>query len=236
MMSSNGTSPAAFVRQDETGGLVTHRVEMLQEAELEPGVPLVTQVSRWDPLKDHLGVMQAFARYMTDSPSSHLMLAGPAPSAVSDDPEGLQTFEELRAAWFALPDHTRSRVHIACLPMSDLEENAAVVNALQRRSDVVVQKSLAEGFGLTLAEAMWKRRPTVGSRVGGIQDQISDGSSGLLVDPMDHRGLARAVTSLLRNGGFAEALGAAAAERVLDEYLAPRHLIRYLGLIDWMLT
>lgn len=235
VMSSNGTSPAGFVRQDGTSGLVTHRVQMLQEAELEPGMPLVTQVSRWDPLKDHLGVMQAFARYMKDSPS-HLMLAGPAPGAVSDDPEGLQTFDELRQAWFALPDHARSRVHIACLPMSDLEENAAIVNALQRHSDIVVQKSLAEGFGLTVAEAMWKRCPTVGSRVGGIQDQIAHGSSGLLVEPMDHLGLVRAVTSLLKNGEFADALGAAAMERVRDEYLAPRHLIRYLELIDRILT
>jgi trehalose synthase len=96
-------------------------------------------------------------------------LAGPAPTSVVDDPEGLQTFEQLTEAWSALPRHQRSRVHIACLPMDDPEENAAVVNALQWRSDVIMQKSLAEGLGLTVAEAMWKGRPTVGTRVGGIQ-------------------------------------------------------------------
>ena len=76
----------------------------------------------------------------------------------------------------------RERVHLACLPMDDLEENAAIVNALQRRADVVVQKSIAEGFGLTVAEAMWKARPVVASRIGGIQDQIVDGVSGILLD------------------------------------------------------
>ena len=74
------------------------------------------------------------------------------------------------------------RVHLACLPMTDIEENAAIVNAIQRRATVVVQKSLAEGFGLTVAEAMWKARPVVASRVGGIQDQIVDGESGILID------------------------------------------------------
>ena len=75
------------------------------------------------------------------------------------------------------------------LPVEDRIENALVVNALQRRADVIVQKSLAEGFGLTVAEAMWKRRPVVGSKVGGIQDQIVDGRSGVLVDPTDTAGV-----------------------------------------------
>ena len=85
----------------------------------------------------------------------------------------------------ALPPEVRRRVHIASLPMDDPEENAAIVNALQTRADVVVQKSLAEGFGLTVAEAMWKGRPVVASAVGGIQDQVIDGITGLLVDPRD---------------------------------------------------
>src|SRR6185312_10332505 len=103
---------------------------------------------------------------------AHLVLAGPATAGVADDPEGAEVLDEAFAAWRALPAPARARVHLACLPMDDAEENGAIVNALQSRADVVVQKSLAEGFGLTVAEAMWKGRPMVGSRVGGIQDQI----------------------------------------------------------------
>ncbi len=82
----------------------------------------------------------------------------------------------------ALPDAARARVHLASLPMVDPEENAAIVNAIQRHATIMVQKSLAEGFGLTVAEAMWKHRPVVASRIGGIQEQVIDGESGLLVD------------------------------------------------------
>ena len=89
--------------------------------------------------------------------------------------------DEVEAAWRAAA-RRRSRVHLACLPMADIEENAAIVNALQRHATVVVQKSIPEGFGLTVAEAMWKARPVVASAVGGIQDQIEDGVTGLLLD------------------------------------------------------
>jgi trehalose synthase len=106
-----------------------------------------------------------------------------------------------------------------------------MVNALQRRSAVVVQKSLAEGFGLTVAEAMWKGRPVVASRIGGIQDQIEHGRTGLLVD--DPRNLAEFgghVRSLLEDPSRAEAIGQAARERVRDYFLGPRHMIQYLDL------
>ena len=91
-------------------------------------------------------------------------------------------FAEAETAWRELPSSVRRRVHLALLPMEDADENAVMVNALQRRADIVVQKSLAEGFGLTVAEAMWKGRPVVASAVGGIQDQIEDGKTGWLVD------------------------------------------------------
>ena len=91
----------------------------------------------------------------------HLVLAGPDVFAVADDPEGVEVLEETEAAWRELPPGVRRRVHLALLPMDDADENAVIVNALQRRADVVVQKSLAEGFGLTVSEAMWKARPVV---------------------------------------------------------------------------
>jgi len=92
----------------------------------------------------------------------------------------------------SLPEEPRSRVHLASMPMDDIEENAIMINALQRHARVVAQKSIAEGFGLTVAEAMWKARPVVASRIGGIQDQIVDGETGVLLDdPARPRGLRR---------------------------------------------
>ena len=121
--------------------------------------------------------------------------------------------------------------------MEDIEENTAIVNALQRRSDVVVQKSLAEGFGLTVAEAMWKARPTVASAVGGIQDQISDGDSGVLVDdPEDSQAFGAAISSILRDRKSAAALGGAARESVMDNFLASTYLVRYLELVEKVMT
>jgi trehalose synthase len=116
--------------------------------------------------------------------------------------------------------------------MADAEENAAIVNALQRWSSVVVQKSLAEGFGLTVAEAMWKARPVVASRVGGIQDQIADGDNGILVDPGDLGGFGAAVSRLLSDGSDALRMGAAAQARVRDEFLGVRHLTQYVDLLE----
>src|ERR1019366_10802765 len=112
-----------------------------------------------DRPKDPLGVLLAFAGHIASRTDAHLLLAGPSTQAVADDPEGAEVLAAVREAWFGLPQELKRRVHLASLPMDDVEENAAVVNALQRHSVVVVQKSLAEGFGLTVAEAMWKERP-----------------------------------------------------------------------------
>jgi trehalose synthase len=200
---------------------------------IPPSAPLVVQVSRWDPLKDPLGVLQGFSRHVPHELGAHLLLAGPATASVSDDPEGDQVLQQVRRAGAALPRADRDRVHLACLPMEDLEENAAMVNAIQRRADVIVQKSLAEGFGLTVAEAMWKARPVLASRVGGIQDQIRHGTSGLLLeDPSDLVGFGRAIRTLLTDRDQAQRLGVAAHRRVGQEYLAPRRLTQELDLID----
>jgi trehalose synthase len=131
-----------------------------------------------------------------------------------------------------LPAEVRARVHLAALPMDDREENAAMVNALQAGSDVVVQKSLAEGFGLTVSEAMWKGRPVIGSRVGGIQDQIADGETGRLVDPCDLEGFAVAVRALLDDPEGAQRCGDNARARVEERFLGPHHLEQYLKLFE----
>ena len=111
-----------------------------------------------------------------------------------------------------------------------------IVNALQRRADVVVQKSIAEGFGLTVAEAMWKGRPVVASRVGGIQDQIEDGSTGHLVDPRDLAAFGARISELLADPHAAERIGEAAQIRVRDHFLAARHLAEYVELLDRVLS
>jgi trehalose synthase len=121
--------------------------------------------------------------------------------------------------------------------MDDIEENAAMVNAIQRRSDVILQKSLAEGFGLTVAEAMWKAKPVVASRVGGIQDQIEDGVSGVLIDdPSGLEAFASAVDALIGNPVRATEIGGAARQRVIEQFLGTRHLTQYMHLLEGMLA
>jgi trehalose synthase len=196
-------------------------------------VPLVVQVSRWDRLKDMAGVMEGFVRAAGRSTmaDAHLMLAGPEVSGVSDDPEGADVLAECRDAWLRLPDEVRDRVHLTCIPMDDADENAVIVNALQRHAAVVVQKSLVEGFGLTVTEAMWKARPVVASRLGGIQDQISDGRDGLLVDdPYDIEEFAGVLRRVVEDPELAARLGTAAHARVLSEFLGDRHLAQYVDL------
>jgi trehalose synthase len=139
--------------------------------------------------------------------------------------------DEVVAVWRELPHARRTRVHLACLPMRDIEENAAIVNALQRRATVVVQKSLQEGFGLTVAEAMWKARPVVASAVGGILDQVEDGVTGVLLDdPADLDTFGELVLGLLRDPERAHGIGLRAREHVRRYFLANRHAVQYIDL------
>jgi trehalose synthase len=167
---------------------------------------------------------------------AHLVLAGPSTAAVADDPEGLEVLNEVQRRRAECDLVVRERIHLFSLPMDDVEENAAIVNALQRRADVVVQKSLAEGFGLTVSEAMWKARPVVASRVGGIQEQIADGVTGVLVDPRDLSAFADAVADQVRNPGPARAMGVRAREQVREQFLGPNHLRHYVDLFEALLT
>ncbi len=227
---------AVFERLDGSVGFVRHHAEMLEEAPLRLDAPLLAQISRWDRLKDPLGVLEGFAEHVRAAESPHLLLAGPDVRAVADDPEGAEVLAEVEAAWHELPRAVRRRVHLAMLPMEDAEENAIIVNALQRRADVVAQKSLAEGFGLTVAEAMWKGRPVVATTVGGIQDQIEDGITGCLVEPRDLRAFGERVSALLDDPHSAERMGEAARLRVRDLFLGPRHLGQYVVLLQRVLS
>jgi trehalose synthase len=225
-----------FVRHDGSPGRVDRRARITSTtAPIPARSPLVVQVSRWDPLKDMEGVMHGFAE-VRDHDDVHLALVGPDVAGVTDDPEGAQILAACTQAWRSLPDDLRGRVHLVSLPMEDLEENAVMVNAIQRHAAVIVQKSLAEGFGLTVTEAMWKARPVVASAVGGIRDQIEDGRHGLLVDdPRDLKEFATTLGSLLGDWETADRLGAAARERVIDRFVGDRHLLQYGDLLTELL-
>jgi len=223
--------PPEFVRLDGSTGVVERSAEFLQTAPIPKKAPLIAQVSRWDTLKDHGGLLTAFAQFAPGN-DAHLALIGPASAGVSDDPEGEGVYADLQEQWTDLDDDVKDRVHIINLPMDDLEENAAMVNALQRRADILVQKSLAEGFGLTVAEGMWKGRPMVASAVGGIKDQIVDGESGILIeDPTNLSAFAEAFESLFSDPEFAGRMGEAAHARVARNFLSLPRLVDYAQLI-----
>ncbi len=229
------TPPAvSFARRDGSPGRINRRVDVVQTGPPAPAdVPLVVQISRWDRMKDMAGVMTGFVEHVDPALGAHLLLCGPVVTGVADDPEAAEVLDECTALWRQLPHAARSRVHLACIPMADPDENAAIVNAIQRHASVVAQKSLAEGFGLTVAEALWKRKPVVASAVGGIVDQIEDGTHGLLVhDPADLVAFGGAVESLLRDREDAARLGENGRQRVIDEFLGDRHLEQYGALFE----
>ncbi len=217
---------------------VGHPAQVVREGRAPaPETPLVVQVSRWDRMKDMAGVLRAFVAGVDAAGGAQLVLAGPAVEGVDDDPEGLEVWNETVELWRTLAPPERERVHLVAIPMDDPLENALVVNALQTHAAVVVQKSLAEGFGLTVSEAMWKSRPVVASAVGGIADQIVDGESGLLLDdPGDLGRMAGLVSSILASPAEAARLGANARRRVAERFLPDRQLVQYAELLERLLT
>ncbi len=233
MIAGESGSAVRFTGQDGSPRQVERRAEVVRSGPPPAaGVPLAVQVSRWDPLKDPIGVMQGFAAIAAET-DAQLMLAGPNTSGVADDPEAAHVLEATIAVWRGLPDAVRDRIHLVSLPTDDVEENAVMVNALQRHAAVIVQKSLQEGFGLTVTEAMWKGRPLLASAVGGIQDQIEDGRDGaLLADPSDLAAYGARLRELLAQPKRAEALGRQARETVRERYLSVRHLGQYADLIE----
>ena len=209
--------------------------------------PIITQVSRWDRLKGFEPLMQAFralklglvsrpardARHRRALELARLVLAGPDPSSIQDDPEGLGVLASLRKDYVDLEPDVRDDVALLALPMSSRKENALMVNALQSCSDIVAQNSLREGFGLTITEAMWKRTAVLGSaRASGVRLQVRDGVDGLLVDdPEDPEELAGAMHEMLADEDRLQAWGNNAQRRVYDEFLVFAELRRWLELL-----
>jgi trehalose synthase len=228
--------PGRFVRRDGEAGTVIRPAVVTGEGRPGPDDPVLLQVSRWDRLKDMTGVMRGFADHVVPGGDGYLMLAGPAVTEVADDPEGAAVYAECLLQWHDLPPAARARILLVTLPLDDIDENAAMVNALQRHATVITQKSLAEGFGLTVSEGMWKGRPVIGSAVGGIIDQIADGTGILLPDPADLQAFGKAVRLLLDNQAEATRMGHAAHAYVREDYIGDIHLMRYARLLGLLLA
>ncbi len=191
-------------------------LKTLERFGLDPKRPLITQVSRFDKLKDPLGVIAAFRLVKRTHPEAQLLLAG---GAASDDPESADILPALQEAAAQDPE-----VHVLDLPpFSDLE-----INAFQRGSSVVLQKSLREGFALTVTEALWKERPVIATAVGGIPQQVLHGRTGWLTYSVE--GTAYYIRRVLDHPQEGAALGRQGREHVRRNFLITRHIREYLSL------
>ena len=229
------TVPARFVRRDGDVDTVTRPAVIVGEGRPGPDDPVLVQVSRWDRLKDMNGVMRGFADYTVPGGEGYLMLVGPSVKDVRDDPEGAAVYADCLLQWHELSPAARARILLITLPLDDIDENAAMVNALQRHATVIAQKSLAEGFGLTVSEGMWKGRPVIGSAVGGIIDQVGEGTGILLPDPGDLKAFGSAARVLLDDRDQAARMGKAAHAHVQEQYLGDVHLLRYARLLGTLI-
>ena len=213
--------------------------------------PAIVQVSRFDRLKGFQFLIPAFAhllrvfpervlhlrvdteRALSELECAQLVLAGPDPSGIPDDPEGPRVLEELCRQQAALPPEVGARVHLVRLPMANAKENALAVNALQRMAAAVVQNSLKEGFGLTCAEALWKGTPVVAANVGGLSAQVRHGTDGLLVDdPTNPEAIADRLLRILAFPKEAEAMASSGRARVRQHFLVIAQLTRWMEEIE----
>jgi len=185
--------------------------ERLAHYDIPDDLPLVVQISRFDKWKDPEGVIEAFKKARKEVDATLVLLGNVA----TDDPEGEKVYESLM-------DLREERIII----MS--KQDTALVNALQRKAAVVLQKSIREGFGLTVTEAMWKGTPVIGGNVGGIKHQIEDGVNGYLVSSIDEA--AARIVKLVKDEKLRHKLGKKARETVMKNYLLPHYLEKYLDL------
>jgi trehalose synthase len=194
--------------------------EKLIKLSIDPARPLVSQVSRFDRWKDPWGVIDAYRLARGKIPGLQLALVG-AMNA-NDDPDAVEVFKSVQK--YAAND---TDIHLFSDPVviTSIE-----VNAFQSGSDVIVQKSTREGFGLTVAEAMWKRTPVIGGNCGGIRLQIQDGETGFLVS--DVPSCTEKIVTLLEHHELAERMGETGRESVRNGYLVPRLLKDYLKLMQ----
>jgi trehalose synthase len=181
----------------------------LQKAGVSDKKPLITQVSRFDKWKDQIGVLRVFDK-IREEMDCQLLLIG---DIALDDPEGQTMYEQLLSK-------VKGRRDVRVI----VGAHDVMVNAVQRASDVALQKSIREGFGLSVTEAMWKETPVVASNIGGIPAQVIDGENGYLVDPHDYGDVAKKVMDILCDRNLREKMGARAKEHVRENFLNTRHI------------
>ncbi len=193
--------------------------QILHDAGIPTDKPIITQVSRMDKWKDPEGLLKIFEK-VKEKVDCRLLYAY---NLATDDPEGVDIFNRIQQA-------------VADLPFKDdilfvLGNNDYLVNAIQTYSDVVIQKSIREGFCLCVTEAMWKGTPVVASNVGGIPVQIDDGDNGYLLEPDDYQGFADRIVELLKNEKLAESIGISGRDKIKNQFLLPRLLNDYLTIM-----
>lgn len=184
------------------------------------GKPIITQISRFDKWKDPEGVLKVF-ELVKEEVDCRLVLCG---NLAADDPEGRKIYERIA-------QKARNMSDVILI----LEENNILVSAMQSTAAVVLQKSLKEGFGLTVTEALWKERPVVASKVGGIPLQVKDGKTGFLVEPGDIEGCARRVVQILKDPELGQHLGQNGKAHVRENFLVTRSLLDYLDIMAELL-
>jgi len=213
---SPSIDPLSDKNRELESGEVTSIVDRL---EIPTDKALVTQVSRFDRLKDPLGVIEAFRMSQASGTARLVLVGGPA----DDDPEGAQVLAEVRERADGDED-----ILVLCLPPTSHLE----INAIQRASTIVLQKSLREGFGLTVTEALWKGKPVIAGAVGGLPNQIGHRHSGVLTHTVE--GTAYWIRHLLKEPGYAKWLGANGREGVRQNFLLTRQLRDYLLLFLYL--
>jgi trehalose synthase len=191
--------------------------EISARFEIDPERPLILQVSRYDRFKDPIGVIHAYKLAKKFLPQLQLVLAG---GGATDDPEGEEVLNEVRTA-----AEDEADIRVLLLP----GDAHRTINALQRASSIVIQKSIKEGFGLTVTEAMWKNKPVIGGDTGGIRIQVINHHTGFLVNTPE--GAALRIRYLLHNQDILKEMGQKAREFVRENFLITRHLREYLTLI-----
>lgn len=193
--------------------------DICRQYQIDPRRPILAQISRFDPWKDPQGVIQAYRIVKDKIPDTQLILAG---SLAHDDPEGLKIYDDLLRSRHDDPD---------LLILSNFQQvGNTTINCFQRAADVIIQKSLKEGFGLTVAEGAWKSKPVLGGRAGGITLQIDDGRTGYLVESVEET--AQRSIELLENPDRAGDMGTAARELIREKFLTTRELEDWLRLFS----
>ncbi len=205
--------------------------------------PVITQVSRWDHLKGFIPLIQAFVKLKIHASSlkkddyaakwintSRLILAGPDLGSVSDDPEGLEVLNTIIREYIELPEEIQRDIAILLLPMNSAKENALIVNSLQRSSNIIVQNSIQEGFGLTATEAMWKSIPIVVSSATGLMQQVTDGVEGRVnPDASDPEKLKDILFEIIQNPDLRDEMGRNGKHRVVRQFNVLQQLILWVN-------